>query len=223
MDLPPLLPRAFFARDSVVVARELIGQLLVHREAQPPGARVVLRITEVEAYCGPGDTASHARHGRTSRNEPIWGAPGRVYMYVCYGIHRMLNLVAGAEGRGLAVLVRSAEVVEGLEVVLARRRAAASPALVAGPGKLAQALALDLSFNHHDVCAPGGLEVRAGPRVDVVAGPRVGIDYASPRDRRAAWRFGLAGSRAVTRPSGLRFVPPAGGARASRKPSPAGG
>lgn len=201
VSLPPLLSRAFFARDSALVARELVGQLLVKDD---PGARVVLRVTEVEAYCGPTDTASHARHGRTSRNAAIWGEPGHVYMYLCYGIHMMLNLVAGAEGLGLAVLVRSAEVVEGLDVVLARRRAAASPALVAGPGKVAQALALDLSFNHHDVCSAGGLEAREGTPVNVLAGPRVGVDYASPKDRRAPLRFGLAGSRAVTRAPALK-------------------
>jgi DNA-3-methyladenine glycosylase len=192
-----LLPRAFFARPSAIVARELIGQLLVRDD-------VVVCITEVEAYCGPADTASHARHGRTARNEPIWGEPGRVYMYRCYGIHMMLNLVAGEEGRGLAVLVRSGDVLQGMDQVLARRRAAPGPALIAGPGKLAEALALDLSFNAHDVCVPGGLEVRAGPRHDVVVGPRVGIDYASAKDRRAPLRFALAGSRAVTRPAALR-------------------
>lgn len=195
------MPRAFFARPAPVVARELVGLLLVRDE-------VVVRITEVEAYCGPTDTASHARHGRTSRNAPIWGPPGHVYMYLCYGLHMMLNLVAGErEGEGHAILVRAAEVLAGLETVLARRRAIdATPSLLAGPGKLAQGLALDLGFNHHDVCALGGLQLRPDDQLgaEVVVGPRVGIDFATPRDRNVLWRFALAGSRAVTHAGAMR-------------------
>jgi DNA-3-methyladenine glycosylase len=191
------LPRSFFARDSATVARALVGQRLVRRFDE---GVVVARITEVEAYCGPLDTASHARHGKTSRNAPIWGAPGHVYMYLCYGIHMMLNLVAGSEGSGQAILVRAAEVLEGEALVVERRSVPmATPELLAGPGRLAQGLALDLAFNFHDVCAPGALEVRAGEPVDVVVGPRVGVDYADARDRKAPLRFGLAGSRAVTK------------------------
>lgn len=195
------VPRAFFARPAPVVARELVGLLLVRDE-------VVVRITEVEAYCGPSDTASHARHGRTSRNSPIWGPPGHVYMYLCYGLHMMLNLVAGErEGEGHAILLRGAEVLAGLETVLARRQASdATPSLLAGPGKLAQGLALDLDFNHHDVCARGGLELRVDDQsgARVLAGRRVGIDFATPRDRKALRRFALAGSRAVTHADALR-------------------
>lgn len=220
----PLLPRSFFARDSVVVARDLIGQLLVREH---DAGRVVLRITETEAYCGPPDTASHARHGMTTRNAPIWGPAGHVYVYLCYGIHTLLNLVAGGRGEGIAVLIRSAEVVEGLQLVLDRRRATASPALLAGPGKVAQALALDVHFNHHDVCAAGGLEAREGACSEVVVGPRIGVDYANERDRRAPLRFGLAGSAAVTKRAELATPPLnprsfAGARRTSRtrRPSP---
>jgi DNA-3-methyladenine glycosylase len=191
------LPRSFFARDAPVAARALIGQLLVR-------ADVVLRITECEAYCGPSDSASHARHGRTARNAPIWQEPGHVYMYLCYGIHMMLNIVAGDAGRGHAVLVRAAEVLSGLATVVARRRAPASALLAAGPGNVAQALGLDLSFNHHDLCARGDLACRAGhASVALVAGERVGVDYASTVDRRARLRFALAGSLAVTKRSAL--------------------
>lgn len=193
----PLLGRAFFARDAQVVARELIGALLVRDQA-------VVRITEVEAYRGPADSACHARHGRTARNAALWGPPGKVYMYLCYGMHMMLNVVAGeAEGAGHAVLVRAGEVVAGHEVVQARRGGArVSPAVLTGPGKLAQGLALDLAFNHHDVCAPGGLELRRRTGLEVapavLSGPRVGIDYARPRDRRALLRFAQPGSLAVS-------------------------
>ncbi|MCC7070784.1 MAG: DNA-3-methyladenine glycosylase [Deltaproteobacteria bacterium] len=210
-----MVPRSFFARPSLEVARALIGMRLVRDD-------VVVRITEVEAYGGPADSASHARHGRTTRNAPIWGPPGHVYMYLCYGLHQMLNLVAGARaGDGHAILVRGGEVLAGLDTVLARRRAsAASPALLAGPGKLAQGLGLDLAFSHHDVCAPGGLELHEGDGVvRVLAGPRVGIDFAAPRDRRAPLRFALAGSGAVTELATLAAPRRAGRARTPRRPA----
>lgn len=199
--MPPL-PRSFFARDVILVARDLLGRHLAHDG-------VVLRITECEAYGGPDDSASHCRFGRTARNAPMWGPPGHAYVYLCYGVHWMLNLVTGAEGRGQAILVRAAEIVDGAVVVLARRaRMRVRPDLLAGPGKVAQALALDATFNAHDVCARGGLEARAGRSVDardVVVGARIGVDYAAPRDRKAPLRFALGGSRAVTHRRGLRF------------------
>lgn len=202
-----LLPRSFYARPSPEVARALIGTHLVKDD-------VVVRITEVEAYCGPADSASHARHGRTARNAPIWGPPGHVYMYLCYGLHHMLNVVVGARpGEGHAILVRGAEVLAGLPTVLARRRAReGSPALLAGPGNVAQGLGLDLGFSHHDLCSAGGLELHAAdPAVRVRAGTRVGIDFATPRDRAARLRFALGGSRAVTEPGTL------GPARSTRR------
>ncbi|WP_243383936.1 DNA-3-methyladenine glycosylase [Geothrix alkalitolerans] len=166
---------------------------------------VVLRITEVEAYGGPGDSASHARHGRTPRNAPMWGPPGRAYLYFCYGMHWMLNVVTGPEGEASAVLIRGAEVVSGLGTVLARRRTAkASPQLCAGPGKVAQALGLDRAFDGHDLLAPGGLELRPGPApAAILAGPRLGIAFATPEDRARPWRFADGDSRAVLQRAAL--------------------
>jgi DNA-3-methyladenine glycosylase len=200
--LPPLLPESFYARDALTVARELVGKELRH-------GRVRLRITEVEAYRFPGDTANHARFGRTPRNAPMWGPPGRAYVYLCYGIHWMLNLVTNDDGEAAAVLVRAAEPVAGLEQVRARRRMTRDgPVLLTGPGKVGQALGLDGSFNDHVLYRRGGLEVRAGePPPGLLAGPRVGIEYAEPRDRRAPWRVAAAGTRWVSRPSGLRATP----------------
>lgn len=175
-----------------LAARALLGQRLV-REG------VTVRITEVEAYGGPEDSASHARHGRTGRNAPIWGPSGHAYLYFCYGMHWMLNVVTGPEGEPSAVLIRGVEVLEGLETVLARRRAARATAqLCAGPGKVAQALGLDGTFSGHDLLAPGGLELRAGPPpMRVLAGPRLGIAFATPGDQARPWRFADADSRAV--------------------------
>ncbi|WP_052571796.1 DNA-3-methyladenine glycosylase [Geothrix fermentans] len=173
-------------------ARALLGMLLVRGDVR-------LRITEVEAYGGPGDSASHARHGRTARNAPMWGPPGHAYLYFCYGVHWMLNVVTGPEGDASAVLIRGAEVVSGLETVLARRRAAkATPQLCAGPGKVAQALGLDRAFDGHDLLAPGGLELRPGtPPARVLAGPRVGIAFATAPDQARPWRFADGESAAV--------------------------
>ncbi len=170
----------------------LLGQLLVRAE-------VTLRITEVEAYGGPGDSASHARHGRTARNAPMWGPPGRAYLDLCYGMHWMLNVVTGPEGEASAVLIRGAEVVAGLDTVLARRKAArATPLLCAGPGKVAQALWLDLAFDGHDLLSPGGLELREGPSpASILAGPRLGIGFATDEDLARPWRFADGGSSAV--------------------------
>ncbi len=162
-------------------------------------AEVTLRITEVEAYGGSGDSASHARHGRTARNAPMWGPPGRAYLYFCYGMHWMLNVVTGPEGDASAVLIRGAEVVAGTDSVLIRRKVAkATPLLCAGPGKVAQALGLDKAFDGHDLLSPGGLELRLGHAPGLIlAGPRLGIGFATPEDQARPWRFADGGSSAV--------------------------
>lgn len=181
-----------------LAAPALLGWLLAHGD-------VLLRITEVEAYGGPADSASHARHGRTARNAPMWGPPGRAYLYFCYGMHWMLNVVTGPEGEASAVLIRGAEVMAGLDTVLARRKAAkATPQLCAGPAKVAQALGLDGTFDGHDLLAPGGLELRAGtPAGRILAGPRLGIGFATAEDQARPWRFADGGSRAVLQRKGL--------------------
>lgn len=181
-----------------LAATSLLGQRLVREE-------VVLRITEVEAYGGPEDSASHARHGRTGRNAPMWGPPGRAYLYLCYGMHWMLNVVTGPEGEAAAVLIRGAEVVAGFETVLLRRQApTAGPQLCAGPGKVAQALGLDRTFDGHDLLTPGGLELQPGsPPVSILAGPRLGIGFASAEGRACPWRFADGDSPAVLRRKAL--------------------
>ena len=187
-----LIPAGFFLRPVEQVAPDLLGRHLRH-------GPVILRITEVEAYGGPEDTASHTRHGRTARNAPMWGPAGRAYLYFCFGVHWMLNVVTGREGEPSAVLIRGAEVVLGLETVLQRRLASrATAALCAGPGKVAQALGLDRTFNGHDLLSSGGLELRAGvPPGAILAGRRLGIGFADPEDQAKAWRFADGDSGAV--------------------------
>ncbi len=184
-----LLPQSFFARDALEVARDLVGRVLARDGA-------IVRITEVEAYRYPGDSASHCRMGRTPRNAPMWGPPGHAYVYLCYGMHSMLNLVTNAEGEGAAVLVRAVEPLAG-HAVLSERRGGRLD--LAGPGKVAAALGLTTSWSGHAVYAEGGLECRQGsPPARLLVGPRVGIDYATARDRRALYRFADPESKSVT-------------------------
>jgi DNA-3-methyladenine glycosylase len=189
---------SFFARDVVDVARELIGMTLCRGE-------VALRITETEAYKWPPDTACHAKAGLTERTAPLFGPPGRAYVYLCYGIHNLLNLVTGEDGQAQAVLVRACAPLRGLDLVEERRGGMRGIALLDGPGKVGQALALDTSWSHHDVTAEGGLEVHAGePPERLLAGARIGIDYALPEHRDLPWRFAEAGSRWVGHRKSLR-------------------
>lgn len=183
------LPQSFFARDALDVARDLVGRVLRRDE-------VVVRITEVEAYRYPNDSASHCRMGRTPRNAPMWGPPGRAYVYLCYGMHSMLNLVTNEEGEGAAVLVRAVAPMAGLERIAERRGGRVD---LAGPGKVGAGLGLDTSWSGHPLFDAGGLECLEGMPVSrVLVGPRVGIDYAAPRDRRAPYRFADPDSPFVT-------------------------
>jgi DNA-3-methyladenine glycosylase len=183
------LPPSFYDRDALDVAMDVIGCEL---EVGP----VRVRITEVEAYRFPGDTANHARMGKTPRNTPMWGPPGHAYVYLCYGLHPMLNFVTGPEGHAAAVLIRGAEPVDGVEHVRARRNGIDGPAMLDGPGKLGQGLALTTAMSGSPL--DGAIRVFARREAyPLLVGPRIGIDYASPEDRAAPWRIAMAGSRWV--------------------------
>lgn len=159
----------FFDRPARALARALLGQILVHRVA---GGERRARIVETEAYLGPIDRASHAFHGRTVRTEPLFGPPGRAYVYLIYGLHEMLNVVAGAQaGVAQCVLIRGALPLDGWEADLL------------GPGKLTRAFEVDRRQNGIDV-AGSQLFVLRDPtyRPRVAVTPRIGIDYAG------AWR-----------------------------------
>lgn len=191
------LPQKFFRRDAAVVAPDLLGRWLRRDD-------VILRITEVEAYLWPNDTACHARSGPTPRNQVMFGQAGHTYVYLCYGLHQMLNIVTNEIGEGSAVLIRSAEPVAGLDTICSRRGGREGPALLTGPGKVGAALAVDTSWSGHKLFRPGGLEVLEGDGVDeVLVGPRVGIDYADPDDVVAPLRFAAGGTRWVSHRKGL--------------------
>jgi DNA-3-methyladenine glycosylase len=182
-----MIRKSFFARSVHEVAPDLVGVTLL---VDGVGGRIV----EVEAY-DHEDPASHGYRGRTKRNASMFGPPGHAYVYRSYGIHWCLNLVCGRDGVPEAALVRALEPTEGLELQRERRGVADTRALSSGPGKLCQALGVT---GEHDGlaldAAPFRLEERDGVP-EIVTGPRVGITQATE----LSWRYGLAGSRFVSR------------------------
>lgn len=201
------LPRRFYARDALVVARDLLGRSLVY---EAPAGTVSGRIVEVEAYRGGLDPASHAFRGRTARNAVMFGPPGHLYVYFSYGMHHCANVVCEAEGSPGAVLLRAVEPTAGLALMAARRGTADVSLLARGPGRLGEAFGLDLACNGHDlVSGPvwiGGSPVLRGP---VAASPRIGISRAAEEP----WRFYEEGPWASPTPGARRR---AGGASALR-------
>lgn len=187
-----VLPRDFYARPALVVARDLLGRHLVRETG---GQQLVGRITEAEAYGGALDSASHASKGMTPRTAPMFGPPGHAYVYLIYGLHDMLNLVTDTPGEPGAVLLRAITPVAGEAAMIAHRGGKRGRELANGPGKLAQAMNVTrATLNRHDLCCGERLWLEAGEPVSdawVTAGPRVGINYAAPADRDAPWRFRL--------------------------------
>jgi DNA-3-methyladenine glycosylase len=191
----------FYAQPTVSVARQLLGQQLV-REID--GQRLSAQIVETEAYVGPTDTACHASKGRTPRTEVMFGPPGRAYVYLVYGMYCMLNLVTEAEDFPAAVLIRAVEPVKGVEIMQANRKLKIPKLenLTNGPGKLCQALAIDRMLNNWDVTLGQTLWIERGEFItdDLIStGPRIGVDYAEPKDRAAPWRFWIEGNGFVSK------------------------
>jgi DNA-3-methyladenine glycosylase len=174
---PAALERAWFDRPSADLALDLLGARLVH--ASPDG-RIGGRIVEVEAYRGPEDLAAHSSRGRTSRNAVMFGAPGHLYVYLVYGLHHCLNVVAGPGTKPEAVLIRALQLDEGIELARRRRGEAASERrLAAGPGNVGSALGVDRSLNGVDLLVgPVHIAPRSGPPPAISRGPRIGVDYA---------------------------------------------
>lgn len=197
------LPRAFYARPAPVVARALVGCVLVH---DSPEGRQSGRIVEVEAYRGERDPASHAFRGITPRTRVMFGPPGHAYVYFTYGMHHCINLVCEAEGAAGAVLVRALQPLEGLDLMRERRATQEDTRLARGPGCVTQALGIDRRHDGVDLTR-GALFVADLPRVRegfrLGSGPRIGIRVGLDRN----WRFWLADHPCVTRPSGVPGLP----------------
>jgi DNA-3-methyladenine glycosylase len=175
------------------VARALLGACVVHESAD---GRVAVRLTEVEAYGGLTDPASHAWRGRTPRTEVMFGPAGRLYVYFSYGMHWCGNVVTGPDGEASAVLLRAGRVVDGEELARARRGPrVADRALARGPACLMQALGLDRAAHGVDLLDGGAVRLENGDPVDdVAAGPRVGVSREPDRP----WRFWRPGDETVS-------------------------
>jgi DNA-3-methyladenine glycosylase len=187
------LPRAFFDRLPEEVAPDLLGCVL---ERSSPEGTVAVRLTEVEAYAGPLDPASHAYRGRTDRNAVMFGPPGHAYVYFTYGMHYCVNLVCLEAGTAAAVLIRAGEIIEGRELAVSRRPRSSIRDLARGPARLCEALAIDRALYGADVCDPDSpLRVLPGePATEVRAGPRTGVTSAKD----VPWRFWIDGDPSVS-------------------------
>jgi len=175
---------AFYRRDAKTLARDLIGAVLVHRRR---GREYRARIVETEAYVGPHDLASHSSKGRTKRTEVMFGPAGHAYVYLIYGMHEMFNIVAGKRNSGQAILVRSAEPLDGLQADLS------------GPGRLTRGLGITRSVNGMDLTGDTLYVLRdsdARPRIRKAR--RIGVEYEGKWQYRLL-RFYDAKSKAVTK------------------------
>jgi DNA-3-methyladenine glycosylase len=223
-----ILPRAFYARPTLEVARDLIGSVLVHETRAGLTSGVIV---ETEAYIGEADAACHAAPGRTVRNAPLYGPPGIAYVYLSYGIHYLVNAVTEPEDSPAAVLIRALEPLEG-EPLMRRRRASglakgasdlSTDELCRGPGNLTRALGISLTENRLDLTASAlRIEDRGLPQRDVIWGTRVGISVGIEHP----WRCTAVDSTAVSMFKGARglrggFAGWKRAKRASARPRPA--
>jgi DNA-3-methyladenine glycosylase len=182
----------------------LLGCLLVSDDGTN---RTAGTIVETEAYAGPADLASHARAGRTRRTAPMFGPAGHAYVYLVYGIHECMNVVAETDGVAGAVLIRAIEARDGIQTIRARRgevgRQMATQRLGAGPALACQALGISRALDGHDLTTGDRLWLEGADADlaadDVLVGPRIGVDYAGEWASRP-WRFGLPNSASLSRP-----------------------
>lgn len=159
----------FFHRDKLIVARELAGKIVARR--LPSGEIIRVRITETEAYGGEEDKACHASKGRTPRTELLYGRAGIIYVYLCYGIHWLMNIITGDEGAPQGVLLRAGENLNG-------------------PAKLTKAIGVDKHFNGLSIIDNEEIWIEDDGEVfEITTAPRVGIDYAGEEWKNKPWRF----------------------------------
>jgi len=195
-----VVPRHFYSDPNPVkVARGLLGKIV---RVKGKSGDCAARIVETEAYGGAQDRASHAWRGRTRRNESMFGAPGTAYVYLCYGIHRMFNVVTGPTGWPAAVLIRGVEPMEGAERMARRRGVSVDDfRLSAGPGALTEAMGIESDADRCDLVS-GSIRIEDDgvryPRTKIQAGRRVGVSYAGPAAS-FPWRFSVRGNPWVSR------------------------
>jgi DNA-3-methyladenine glycosylase len=191
------LQRSFYDRPTLAVAGDLLGKVLVHRRRRVVTSGVIV---EVEAYIGESDPACHAAPGRTRRNEPLYGVPGHAYVYLNYGLHRLVNVVTEAEGSPAAVLIRALDPLDGVGVMRRRRTAGGGSVksthdLCRGPGNLTTAMGITLAENRLDLVGDRLFIEDRGIRVGPVAwSARVGINVGLEH----LWRAYVVGHPAVS-------------------------
>lgn len=199
-------PVSFYAQSALTVARSLLGARLVR--VLPDGTRLSGRIVETEAYTGLDDLASHGHSRRTPRNLPMYGPPGRAYVYFTYGNHWLLNAVAEPVDHPSAVLIRAVEPLEGLDEMAARRLGRPPQEWTDGPGKLTKAMGISGADNQLDLTTTADrLWIEPDTTIPdgaVRTGPRIGINSTPEPWLSLPWRFWVAGNRYVSRGSGKR-------------------
>ena len=208
-----VLPREFYDRPTLEVARDLLGTILVHQRGSVRTSGVIV---EVEAYIGESDPACHAAPGRTNRNAPLYGPPGFSYVYLNYGIHCLVNVVTESEDAPAAVLIRALQPLEGIPTMRLRRsrrakgrpdrtRVVPEPDLCRGPGNLTMAMGITLAENRLDLEGTRlFIEERREPISAVAWGPRIGIRVGTERP----WRGWIAGHPSVSGPRERRRKTP---------------
>jgi DNA-3-methyladenine glycosylase len=171
-----ILQPEFYKRNTKIVAQQLLGNILVHKTPRGILSGVIV---EVEAYFGDGDPASHAARGRTKRSSIMFGEPGVAYVYINYGIHHLLNVVTECEGTAGAVLIRALEPLKGKSIMVENRKVHSETELTSGPGKLTQALGIDLSCNGQSL-GSSHLHIVEGKKekIPIKASRRIGISVA---------------------------------------------
>lgn len=192
-----IIPRAFYERDTLTVARELLGQILVRRTDAGVCRGIIV---ETEGYLGEMDDAAHSYKGRSERVRVQYGPAGMAYIYMIYGMYNCLNITTGPLGVPEAVLIRALEPVSGIELMKAQRRSDKLNHLCSGPGKLCMAMCIDRSLYGEDLCQEGPLYLEYGETpAETAASRRIGIDYAVIcRDR--PWRFTITGNPYISVP-----------------------
>jgi DNA-3-methyladenine glycosylase len=190
-----IIPRAFFERETLTVARELLGQIIVRRTDEGTVSGIIV---ETEAYLGERDDAAHSYKGKSERVRVQYGPAGTAYIYMIYGMYNCLNITSGPQGIPEVVLIRALEPVSGIELMKKRRGSDRASALCSGPGKLCMALAIDRSLYGTDLCSDGPLFLEYGQTpARTGSSKRIGIDYAV-LCRDEPWRFTISGNPYVS-------------------------
>jgi DNA-3-methyladenine glycosylase len=205
-----LIPRSFYSgMNAVSIAKKVLGTILYTEII--PGKITTGRIVEVEAYMAPEDLACHARgNRRTARTETMFAEPGTAYVYKCYGIHNLFNIVTAPEDVAHAILIRAIEPLKGIDLMSIRRKLDQEKVeLVNGPGKLTTALGISTVHNGIDLASESSpikiFKDDEVPDIKVIAGPRVGMSHHTRHCGYYPWRFRVSGNRYTSLPREVKY------------------